>query len=71
MRKKDIQEQKDQMYTHLADAYEIAGDLRDEFTDIGENETALKEHCNVIRMRIDELKDLKGRFQSLINKIKE
>lgn len=71
MKKKRIQKQKDQIYKHLGDAYVIAGDLRDDFTDIGENETALKEHCNVIRMRITELTDLKGHFQSLINKIKE
>ena len=71
MKKKDIQEYKDQMYAHLADAYEIAGDLRDEFTGIGENETPLKEHCNVIRGRINALKELSGHFQSLINKIKE
>lgn len=56
---------------HLSQAYEIAGNLRDEFTDIGENEERLKDHCNTIRGKIYELRELRSNFSRLINQIEE
>ncbi|GEM_PF-5689356 len=65
----------EKLYDHLMEAYEIAGGLRDSFSGInadgGENEGQLKEHCNIIRKKIYELRELRGKFKVEINKIRE
>ena len=70
MNKEEIQAEKDKLYEHLMEAYELAGSLRDSFTNIGENKNELKKHCNIIREKIYELRELRGKFQDLINQIK-
>lgn len=69
MNTQKILEQKDKMCEHLMEAYEIAGDLRDTFTDV-ENEGKLKAFCNTIRGKIYELRELKGQFTQSIKAIK-
>lgn len=71
MKKTEIQAEKDKLYEHLMEAYELAGSLRDSFSSVEGNQGALKEHCNTIRGKIYELRELRGKFQSLINSIKD
>jgi hypothetical protein len=69
---KKVFEKTDMLYDHLMEAYEIAGQLRDSFSGIGgENESELKEHCNVIRGKIYSIRELRGKFKEEIHKIGE
>lgn len=73
MEKSEIFEQTDKLYENLLAAYDIAGELRDSFSGLnekgGNNEYQLKEHCNIIRTKIYELRELRGKFKEEINKI--
>jgi len=65
----EIQNEVEKLYENLQTAYEEAGNLRDTFTCCGKNEGQLKEHCNIIRGKIYELRQLRGNFQFLIRNI--
>jgi hypothetical protein len=73
MKVKEILEQTDKMYSLLMEAYEIAGGLRDSFSGISgsdSTEGALKNHCNSIRGKIYEIREMKGSFIQIINTLK-
>ena len=65
----EIQNEVEKLYENLQTAYEHAGSLRDTFTCCGKNEGQLKEHCNIIRGKIYEMRELRGKFKLLIKEI--
>lgn len=69
MNKKEILNDIQSMYEALEKAYDMAGGLRDSFTGVNPegNEYQLKQHCNIIRGKIYELRELKGHF---VNEVK-
>jgi hypothetical protein len=69
MKKNRIFEHTDELYDHLMKAYDIAGGLRDVFSEAEINQGKLKEHCNIIRGKIYELRELRGKFKELINQL--
>lgn len=71
MRNEQMIIQVQDMYAHLDQVYDTAGLLRDEFTDIDSitQQAYLKEHCNIIRQKIYELRELRGKFITAIKHI--
>lgn len=71
-----ILEHTNEMYDHLMEASEIAGSLRDSFSAIsngnavsGKLEYQLKEYTNIIRGKIYELREFRGKFKEQIKEI--
>jgi hypothetical protein len=69
----DVLAHAEAMYSHLEDAYQIAGELRDVFSAKEWEESAgdLKDVCNAVRTHVQELRYLRSFFIGRIENTEE